>query len=80
MGGWPQTFSCGSDRISEREECDKGVWSVLGYEEAALGTALLGEGVLCQHSRPERRANKKICKVADKERQNHESTQVVGIV
>ena len=46
-----EIFNSGGGGIFEGEECDQGIQSAYEYEEAILGSALLGGGILCEHRR-----------------------------
>ena len=63
--------------FSERQECDQNIRQASGTEAPVLGSAFLGERILCQYRRTGRRANQEICSVAAKKRPNHRPAQVV---
>lgn len=61
----------------ERQECDQDIRQASGTEASVLGSAFLGERILCQYRRTGRGPNQEICTVATKKRPNHRATQVM---
>jgi hypothetical protein len=63
--------------VSERQECDQDLRSASGAQATVLGTAFLGERILCEHSGSGRGADPQICALAVEERSNHGSAQAM---
>ena len=72
-----QVLGIGGGGIPEREERHQNVQPAHGAEEAILGQALLGTGILCQHSGPGRRTDQEIRKMANEERPRHGAIQTL---